>query len=77
MSNNSNNGINCLEEVLDCNIDEISIDNSCYTVNNTSLKNEEINTFTFVGSTSTSEGSLNIDTANSQNRANFSNISLI
>ena len=57
MSNNSNNGINCLEEVLDCNLNEISIDNSCYTVNNTSLKNEEINTFSFMGSTSKVVGS--------------------
>lgn len=77
MSNNSNNGINCLEEVLDCNLNEISIDNSCYTVNNTSLRNNKINTFNFLGSTSKAEGSSRIDTDKSQNRANFSNISLL
>ena len=77
MPNNSNNGINCLEEVLDCNLNEISIDNSCYEVNNTSLKNDKINTFSFMGSTSKVQGSTSIDTTNSQNRANFSNISLL
>jgi hypothetical protein len=78
MSNN-NNGINCLEEVLDCNLNEISIDNSCYTVDNNSLINVNLNTFTFMGSTSQFiDGTkINKDDPQNKNRANFQNISLL
>jgi len=77
MANNSNNGINCLNEILDCNLNEISIDNSCYTVDNTSLLNNNLNTFTFMGSTNSFTEGEKINKTTSQNRANFQNISLL